>query len=439
MAAERDTKRHVKDPGRVRELVKRIANGELSPVDLVHACLERIEETQPHVDAWREVDGERALAVAGERARELRAGRLRGPLHGIPVGIKDIIDVEGLPTRCNCRAREDVAPASADAEVVLAMKAAGAIVLGKVHTTEFAFFDPSPARNPHNTDHTPGGSSSGSAAAVACGSVPVSIGTQTMASVNRPAAYCGIAAFKPSTRSLSTFGIAALAPLYDTPGFYGATVDDAAYAFEAVAPAFLGRAHAPAPRQRARIVIIDDPLIADADAEMTAAWQRLAADFRTRGNTVESRPSPVPFKRIGELHWATMIYETARAQAGLMALPEDQVGQRLRAAIREGRDVTAERYLSDRAELDRIRAEFFAAFGDADAFLWPAAPGTAPKGLASTGEPKYIAPWTVFGGPVVSIPAGTASNGLPLGCILAGRPGEDLGMCGLARQLTACR
>jgi aspartyl-tRNA(Asn)/glutamyl-tRNA(Gln) amidotransferase subunit A len=438
MAAERDTKRHVKDPGRVRELAQRIAHGELSPVDLVRACLDRIAQTQPHVAAWREVDGERALAVAAERARDITAGRVRGALHGIPVGIKDIIDVEGLPTRCNCRALENVAPASADAEVVLAMKTAGAIVLGKAHTTEFAFFDPSPARNPHNTDHTPGGSSSGSAAAVACGSVPVSIGTQTMASVNRPAAYCGIAAFKPSTRCLSTFGIAALAPLYDTPGFYGATVDDAAFAFEAVAPAFLRRARAPAPRRSARIVTIDDPLIADASAEMTAAWQRMAGDFRARGNTVESRPSPVPFKRIGELHWTTMVYETARAQAGLMALPEDQVGQRLRAAILEGRGITAERYLSDRVELDRIRAEFFAAFADVDAFLWPAAPDTAPKGLASTGEPKYIAPWTVFGGPVVTVPAGTASNGLPLGCILAGRPGEDLAMCGLARQLTAC-
>ena len=137
-------------------------------------------------------------------------GRLRGPLHGIPVAIKDIIDVEGLPTRANSRSRASRRRPSNDAEIVLALKAQGAIILGKVHTTEFAFFDPSPARNPHNLAHTPGGSSSGSAAAVAAGMAPAAVGTQTVASVNRPAAYCGIAAFKPSTRSLSTFGITPL-------------------------------------------------------------------------------------------------------------------------------------------------------------------------------------------------------------------------------------
>src|SRR5262249_261065 len=140
------------------------------------------------VQCWREVDGERALALAEERAREVAQGRLRGSLHGVPVAIKDIIDVEGLPTRANSLSRASAPPAGADAEVVLALKAQGALILGKVHTTEFAFFDPSPARNPHNLAHTPGGSSSGSAAAVAAGMAPAAVGTQTVASVNRPAA-----------------------------------------------------------------------------------------------------------------------------------------------------------------------------------------------------------------------------------------------------------
>ena len=189
----------VADPGRVRDLAGAMARKELSPVALVRRYLDRIAEAAPDVQCWREVDGERALAVAAEREREAAQGRLRGPLHGIPVAIKDIIDVEGLPTRANSKSRASIAPAANDAEIVLALKARGAVILGKVHTTEFAYFDPSPARNPHNLAHTPGGSSSGSAAAVAAGMVPASVGTQTVASVNRPASYCGIAAFKPST------------------------------------------------------------------------------------------------------------------------------------------------------------------------------------------------------------------------------------------------
>ena len=151
--------------------------------------------------------------------------------------MKDVIDVEGLPTRCNSRFLEERAPASADAGVVATLRAAGAVVLGKVHTTEFAFFDPSPARNPHHTAHTPGGSSSGSAAAVAAGMVPAALGTQTVASVNRPAAYCGISAFKPSSGLLSTFGVTPLAPVFDTVGLFGYRVADAVDLFEAVCPA----------------------------------------------------------------------------------------------------------------------------------------------------------------------------------------------------------
>ena len=163
----------VQDPGRLRDLAERIRARALSPVDLVQNYLDRIEVVQPLVEPWRQVDAERALATADERARQAADGQFLGPLHGLPFGVKDIIDVEGLPTRCNCRALEDCAPAAADAEVVLALKAAGAIVLGKLHTTEFAYFDPSPARNPYNPAHTPGGSSSGSGAGVAAGTVPM--------------------------------------------------------------------------------------------------------------------------------------------------------------------------------------------------------------------------------------------------------------------------
>ena len=211
----------VQDPGRLRDMAAAIKNKELSPSARAHRYPARSGAVPPSAARWGLGAAAGARAVAAERTDQAGRGEILGPLHGIPIGIKDIIDVEGLPTRCNCKALQDRPPAAADAEVVLGLKAAGAIVLGKVHTTEFAFFDPSPASNPHDTAHTPGGSSSGSAAAVASGTVPMALGTQTMASLNRPAAYCGIAAFKPSTRSMCGFGVAPLAPSFDTVGFYG--------------------------------------------------------------------------------------------------------------------------------------------------------------------------------------------------------------------------
>jgi aspartyl-tRNA(Asn)/glutamyl-tRNA(Gln) amidotransferase subunit A len=423
------------DPGRLRDLAAAIKAKELSPTDLVKRYLDRTEVVQPVAAPWRELDAARAMATAAEREAQAARGEILGPLHGIPFGAKDIIDVEGLPSRCNCRALQDIAPAKADAEVVLALKAAGAIVLGKLHTTEFAFFDPSPARNPHNTDHTPGGSSSGSGAGVASGVVPMALGTQTMASVNRPAAYCGIAAFKPSTRSMSGFGVAPLAPSYDTIGFYGWTVDDAVYAYEAAAPFRTRAVPSRSDDDKPRIVIIDDPLIADCGPDMSDTLETEAERFRSMGYNVERQPTPIPFSRLGELHWNTMVYEAARTLAYLKDFPDDQIGQRLREAMDEGAAISTERYIAARSEINALRAKFFAAFGVDEAFFWPATPGPAPKGLESTGEPKYIAPWTVLGGPVVTLPTNGRSGGLPLGNILAGHPGTDRQMGALARRL----
>lgn len=426
---------YAEDPGRIRELAAAIAGKRLSPVDLVRRYLDRIADADPHVQCWRELDGERALEAARQREAEAAKGQIRGALHGVPVAIKDIIDVEGLPTRANCAARSSVPPADNDAEIVLALKAQGAIVLGKVHTTEFAFFDPSPARNPHNVNHTPGGSSSGSAAAVASGMAPMAIGTQTVASVNRPAAYCGIAAFKPSTGSLSTFGITPLGPSYDTPGFYGWSVDDAVYAYEAVAPQFLRLAARRGSAAKLAVCIPEDPHTSDAIPEMKAALSRVADAFAKAGHAVKRRPSPISFERLFRIQRSTTAYEAGRALKYLLEEPAGNVGEKITALIREGLDISPWRYLDERGEIDRMRAAFFAAEAESDVFLWPATPSTAPEGLAWTGDPKYISPWTALGGPVVSLPAGRGGNGLPLGCILSARPGSDADMCHWARKL----
>jgi aspartyl-tRNA(Asn)/glutamyl-tRNA(Gln) amidotransferase subunit A len=425
---------HAADPGRVRELATAIAKKELCPVDLVLRYLDRIAEADVHVQCWRQLDAERALAVAEERAREAEAGHIRGLLHGVPVAIKDIIDVEGLPTRANSRSRGAAPAASNDAEVVLALKAQGAIILGKVHTTEYAFFDPSPARNPHNIAHTPGGSSSGSAAAVAAGMVPTAVGTQTVASVNRPAAYCGISAFKPSSRSLSTFGITALGPSYDTPGFYGWSVDDATYVYEAVAPNFLVPRSEPRASAKPAVCIPDDPHTSDAIPEMKAAVGRMADAFARAGHKVERPKSPISFERLFEIQRHTMAYEAARALKFLMDQPEGSVGEKLIALIHQGLAIAPQQYLDERGEIDRMRGDLFSTL-TADVFLWPAAPSMAPEGLGWTGDPKYISPWTALGGPIVSLPAGFAGNGLPIGCILSSRPGTDPQMCTWARDL----
>ena len=425
------------DPGRIAGLAEAIRSGELTSASLVRRYLDRIAIADPQVQCWRHVDGERALADARLRDAEVNSRCIRGPLHGIPVAIKDIIDVEGMQTLANCRARATIAPASGDAEIVLALRNAGAVILGKVHTTEFAFFDPSPARNPHNLAHTPGGSSSGSAAAVASGMAPLAIGTQTVASVNRPAAYCGIAAFKPSTRSLPTFGITPLGPSYDTPGFYGWCVDDAVYAYEAVAPAFARgwpKAAADAP---IRIVMPVDPHTADAIPCMKSALWRTADELAKAGHIVVEKPSPISFESLFKMQRSTMLYEAGRALKYLLDHPKGQVGEKLTAAIVEGLAMPMSRYLDERAAIDVMRETFFSTFADVDVFLWPAAPGTAPKGLEWTGDPKYIAPWTALGGPIVSMPAGKAANGLPVGCILAGRPGADRQMTVWARRIAA--
>ena len=207
----------IENPGRIRDLSAAMAKGEITAEALVRRYLDRIAAVDGQVKAWIHVLADAALAEARALDAERKAGRLRSPLHGIPVGIKDVIDVRGLPTRANSPSRADIAPASADATVVAHLRAAGAIVLGKLHTTEYAFFQSlPPTRNPWDLARTPGGSSAGSGAAIAAGVVPLALGTQTAGSVNRPAAYTGVCAFKPSTLAIGGVGVVPLAPSFDT-------------------------------------------------------------------------------------------------------------------------------------------------------------------------------------------------------------------------------
>ena len=428
-------RRFVKDPGRIESLAEDIRAGGLSSQALVSRYLDRIAEVEEHVQAWRVVDSARALEDARALDREAAAGQWRGPLHGLPVAIKDVIDVEGLPTRCNSRALQKRAPATADAEVVAALRAAGAVVLGKAHTTEYAFFDPSPARNPHHTGHTPGGSSSGSAAAIASGTVPTALGTQTVASVNRPAAYCGIAAFKPSTGLLSTFGVTPLAPMFDTVGFFGYRVADAAALFEAVCPDHAVLRQSGAEDRRLTVVALRDPVLERASPAVTDALASAASRLRDAGHEVLARDACVSLDALCDDQRRCMLYQTGRVHRALLDLPRDHVGAKLREAVEEGARIGDDEYRSLRKALAASRHQLLQSVTDAHAVLWPAAPDTAPAGLEWTGDPSYISPWTAIGGPVVTVTVGSDDAGLPIGALLVGAPGTDADFTGIARRI----
>ncbi|MEP4380073.1 MAG: amidase [Alphaproteobacteria bacterium] len=421
-------------PGRVVDIAADIRAGRCTPTDAVQACLDRIADVDDEVIAWVSVDSAGALAAAAVMNREANDGMLRGPLHGVPVAIKDICDVAGWPTRCNSRTRSDAQPATADAEIVTALRAAGAIILGKTHTTEFAYYDPSPARNPHNIGHTPGGSSSGSGAAVGAGMVPAAVGTQTVASVNRPAAYCGIAAFKPSTRSMATYGIAPLAPVYDTPGLFGWSVADACYLYDAVRPPH-GRPDAGLDGD-VRVVVMNDPFLAEASDEIMAARDDVAARLGDAGHEVLEMDSPISLEDINELQGHTTVYELARVHAGLLEFPEDQVGAVLRQSVIDGNEIDDDVYQAERRQIDAMRAAFYDVVKPTDLVLWPATPATAPAGLEWTGDRRFIAPWTALGGPVVSMPSGLDAGEMPIGMLLAGAPGYDRYMARVAPRLS---
>jgi aspartyl-tRNA(Asn)/glutamyl-tRNA(Gln) amidotransferase subunit A len=423
------------DPGRVSSTVDDPAWS--SCEQRIAASFARIADVEAEVSAWRELDEANAMACARALDQHRDAGKPCGPLHGVPLAIKDVIDVAGLPTRCQNAARAAIAPASADANLVSQLRQAGAVILGKAHTTEYAFFDPSPARNPHNLKHTPGGSSSGSAAAVAAGMAAGALGTQTVASVSRPAAYCGIAAFKPSTGALSTFGVTPLAPLFDTVGFFGWRVADAVRLFEAICPAYLHQQRGLPKNGPKRVFVLQDPLLDAAHEDVKRVMDSSAMRLREAGHRLDVAAAAIDFKALHTDQRQAMLYQMGRVHAPLLKLPIDMLGEKLRVAIGEGLAIEEDAFNGACARIETARSTLFAQIADADAVLWPAAPATAPEGLAWTGDPSFISPWTALGGPVVTVPAGTGSNGLPIGMLLTAKPGVDHAFTSIAKTLAA--
>jgi aspartyl-tRNA(Asn)/glutamyl-tRNA(Gln) amidotransferase subunit A len=406
-----------------------LLRGLIDPVLLLKVSLARIDAVERSVQGFRLIDRDGAMARAERLRQEAASGRVRGPLHGVPVAIKDVIDVAGFPTRAGSKTREGIAASTADATVVAQLRAAGAVIVGKAHTTEFAFFEgPPPTRNPHDLTRTPGGSSSGPAAVVAAGMVPLSVGTQTAGSVSRPAAYCGIAAFKPSTLGWPAFGIVPFAPSFDTPGVFAYRVADATAAARVLMQPFLQATAAPA---ALRLAVVDDPVLEAASGAVRATIQSATEKLRAAGRPVSSFPAPIPLGQIAAWHKTMTDYELARAHPFLAA--SNDVAPGLAEAGRRGAAIADDDYETAVRAIAAARVAFWSAAEDFDALIFPAAPDIAPVGT-KTGDPRFIIPFTALGGPIVSVPLGF-DQGLPLGLMLCGAPGTDSALADIADRI----
>ena len=393
------------------EAIALLRDGAITSEALVRACLERIARDEPGIHAWAWLDADRALA----EARSVDGRGRPPPLHGLPVGIKDIIDTADAPTECGTPLYRGRRP-TRDAACVASLRSGGGVVLGKTVTTELAFFAPGPTRNPRNPAHTPGGSSSGSAAAVADSMVPAALGTQTAGSIIRPAAYCGIVGFKPSHGLLSMEGIHPFAPSLDTLGVLVREVVD-------VAP-LLGALGAPVdvtPLTRPpRIGLWRSAQWPHASPAMQARLEEMTTALARAGATVREL-DPLPDEaRLSEDQALIMATEAVRSFEALR--PTGALSPQLTGLLDRGD-------AADPAEIDaaKIRAgqawiAMNRALSGLDALLTPSAPGEAPEGLASTGDPVFNRVVTWLGFPAVSLPAGTGRSGLPLGVQLVGAP-----------------
>lgn len=426
----------------VTEAAALIRSGGLSPVELVESCLARIEALDPKIQAWALVDRDGALAEARRREMRLRQGARPGPLHGVPIGVKDIFFTSGLRTEAGSRIMAGFVPEH-DATAVVRLKAAGAIVLGKTHTTEFALFDPAPTRNPWDLACTPGGSSSGSAAAVAAGMCPAALGSQTAGSTLRPAAYCGIVGLKPRHGRISTHGVVPLAWTLDHVGILARSVADAALLLQILAghdPQDPYSQNEPAPdylaaldrwRTPPRLGLVRGSFFDKATDEVRRHTEQVAARLARDGAFVEEAPLPPTFGSAHETLRTILLAECAAYHRERFAERQDDYGPRIRSTIERGLALSATDYalaLQRRLALQREMAHPDSSGYPAapyDALLTPATPAPAPRDLTTTGDPFMQSPWSLLGFPAISLPTGLSADGLPLAIQLVGAPDDE--------------
>jgi Asp-tRNA(Asn)/Glu-tRNA(Gln) amidotransferase A subunit family amidase len=397
------------------EATRRIRDGRLRPEELMEACLERVAAREPDVRAFAWFDAAAARSAAAQ-ARP-------GILHGIPFGVKDVLDTADMPSEygspiwAGWRPRADSAP-------VAWARAAGAVAMGKTVTTEFATRKPGPTANPAGLEHTPGGSSSGSAAGVADGFFPLAYGTQTAGSIIRPAAYCGVVGFKPSYGTIDRMGMKVMSASLDTVGVLARSVADCALFAGAVSFRDMGDPDVK-PERAPRVGICLSPTAAAALPETEALRVRVTNALGRAGARVSERELPPDFAALIEAHPIVMNHESARALGWELANAPSDISDGLRERLEFGLSCTAVQVAEAYDVFERTQRAFPGAMDGLDVLITPSAPGQAPKGLDWTGDPAFNFIWTSLHVPCVTVPAGLGPDGMPLGIQIVGRRGED--------------
>lgn len=426
------------------EAAEKIRRGLISSEQLVRSCLGQIERIEEVVQAWAHLDPDYALEQARDADKALQEGIFLGPLHGVPVGLKDIIDTKDMPTENGTVLHAGRRPHQ-DATLVTRLKEAGAVIIGKTVTTELAVYAPGKTRNPHNPDHTPGGSSSGSAAAVACGMVPLAVGTQTNGSVIRPASFCGVYGYKPTFGHVSRHLVLQQSGPLDQIGVFGRSIEDVALIGETLvgydgndpdtvmqARQELVKIQAEEPPTGPRLGFVKSPVWEQADPFTRSAFEKLMDEL---GETAAETPLSEMFERAHEQHRQIMEADLARSFAAEYRDGSDKLSDILKEMIERGQKVVAEDYHNAVAARDTYYSAFNRIFECYDALVTPATVGEAPTGLGSTGSPIFCTIWTLCGMPAITVPLLKGEKGLPLGVQLVGPRGDDARLLRTARWL----
>ena len=432
------------DAPSLADTIAALRNGTFSAEQVVDACLARIEEVDGAIQAWTFLDPEHARAQARALDEARADGKPMGPLHGIPVGVKDIFDTADMPTEDGTELHAGRRP-SRDSTAVALLREAGAVIMGKTVTTEMALFTPGKTRNPHDAERTPGGSSSGSAAAVASGQVPLAIGSQTNGSTIRPASFCGIVGYKPSHGLISRQGVLSLSRTLDHVGVFAGSVADAALLAEVLmrydpndvdmrpqASPELTRLAAAEPPLPPKLAFFKTPIWDEVDDDTQAAFEELTEML---GDNVEEVELSTLFEEAIAQHRTVQDAEVAVNFAREYERGRDKLSERLVGIIEHGFEITAADYIRAVARIPLFNAALGELYDRYDVIVTPAAPGEAPVGIA-TGNPIFCTAWTLLGTPAVSLPLLSGNNGLPIGVQLVGQRGQDGRLLRTARWLT---
>lgn len=417
-----------------RSMASALRAGDTTAEAGVRQCLERIGTRESTVGAWIALDEAGALAQARAIDKAHALGDKPPPLAGIPIAVKDNIETVDLPTGYGSEIYEGHR-AIADAACVVQARNAGAIVLGKTVTTEFAYYRPGKTTNPHDPARTPGGSSQGSAAAVGSGMVPLAFGTQTAGSVIRPAAYCGVVGYKPTWGLIPRVGVKLLSDWLDTVGLFAIDVEDAAFFVAGLTgrtlldPAATGA--------RYRVAVLREPYSGEAEPEAIRALDNAMEALRTAGHAVHDLPMPPALQTIPRLQRLVMAYEMDKALGHERRHHEGSLSPILKTYLDEGRAISSRAYDGAIATTREVMRQLDGVFGDADVILSPSAPGEAPMGLHGTGDPAFNRTWSQLQLPCLTLPAGTGPNGMPVGVQLAARTGQDALLLAVAHATEA--